>query len=486
MNSSLLLLLSAIMAPWLGPNIRIDHNDIPTNWVQSPAITLGPQTSSGQPVYVAFQKDSLLPSGFANSASIMFQKSTDGGRTWLPQDVLVQRGSPLAEWPDIVTDSEGNIYIVYENNSDSAAYCYDCVRSSDGGSTWSTPVSIHSRAYGWARIAVDSADNLFAAWTEGHVYSSVSTDKGTTWSPRVRVDDDTVKVECYYADAYVQPGTNHYLVVASAPYHHSGGYVSFHSYFYRSTDMGRTFEPGVQLDSLGGAFEPHVVADAQHIICDYTGKSEFPSRLVTESRTCYAPSDTWGSRVDIAELDPSCDMYYDGSKLAISADGHVHTALMIGNVDSAPYLAYYAYSSDHGASWSDRMLVSADTTVDAWDEDIAADSVGHAYIVWQKNPPHGQIWFATNNPVAIAEQTQDPDFTQPMATVVRNVLFLPEAASCKPQAASLLDISGREVMGLKPGANDVRALVPGVYFLREGGVSREQGGAAIRKVVIAR
>jgi hypothetical protein len=31
--------------------------------------------------------------------------------------------------------------------------------------------------------------------------------------------------------------------------------------------------------------------------------------------------------------------------------------------------------------------------------------------------------------------------------------------------ASLLDISGRKVMGLRTGANDVRALAPGVYFV---------------------
>jgi hypothetical protein len=41
-------------------------------------------------------------------------------------------------------------------------------------------------------------------------------------------------------------------------------------------------------------------------------------------------------------------------------------------------------------------------------------------------------------------------------------------------------------MDLRAGANAVRALAPGVYFLREGGVSREQGGAEISKVVIAR
>jgi hypothetical protein len=69
-------------------------------------------------------------------------------------------------------------------------------------------------------------------------------------------------------------------------------------------------------------------------------------------------------------------------------------------------------------------------------------------------------------------------------TVVQGVLFLPEATSRKPQAVSLLDVSGRRVMDLRPGANDVRALAPGVYFLR--GPKTEDGrlDAAVRKIVL--
>ena len=67
-------------------------------------------------------------------------------------------------------------------------------------------------------------------------------------------------------------------------------------------------------------------------------------------------------------------------------------------------------------------------------------------------------------------------------SIIRGVLFLAGAASHKPQAASLLDISGRKVLDLKPGANDVRALAPGVYFVRE---ARAQA-QAVRKVIISK
>jgi hypothetical protein len=49
----------------------------------------------------------------------------------------------------------------------------------------------------------------------------------------------------------------------------------------------------------------------------------------------------------------------------------------------------------------------------------------------------------------------------------------------------LLDVSGRKVLDLRPGPNDVRALSPGVYFVREAtGVKRE--ASCVTKVVVTR
>ena len=74
--------------------------------------------------------------------------------------------------------------------------------------------------------------------------------------------------------------------------------------------------------------------------------------------------------------------------------------------------------------------------------------------------------------------------TRKSATVVRSILLLPEAVSGERSAAGaqLLGISGRKVFDLHPGPNDVRALAPGVYFVREAQAQAQ----AVRKVVITR
>jgi len=73
--------------------------------------------------------------------------------------------------------------------------------------------------------------------------------------------------------------------------------------------------------------------------------------------------------------------------------------------------------------------------------------------------------------------------TRALPTVVRNVLYQgarPGSSSC-----CLLDISGRKVLDLHSGANDVRGLSPGVYFVREA-TSGQRSAANVRKVVVTR
>jgi len=70
--------------------------------------------------------------------------------------------------------------------------------------------------------------------------------------------------------------------------------------------------------------------------------------------------------------------------------------------------------------------------------------------------------------------------------LVRGILNMP----ADDAAASLHDASGRKVMALVPGENDVRHLAPGVYFVRtkgfEGSNGQEAKGSRVTKVVLER
>jgi len=68
-------------------------------------------------------------------------------------------------------------------------------------------------------------------------------------------------------------------------------------------------------------------------------------------------------------------------------------------------------------------------------------------------------------------------------TVVRGVLNLQAAIYDLKSEIALLDVSGRKVLDLNSGANDVSRLGPGVYFVRA--VSRELSAVGCHKVIIA-
>jgi hypothetical protein len=63
---------------------------------------------------------------------------------------------------------------------------------------------------------------------------------------------------------------------------------------------------------------------------------------------------------------------------------------------------------------------------------------------------------------------------RPSATVIRGMLMIGDRGPKTGDRAELLDASGRKVLDLKTGANDVSRLAPGVYFISERGTKNEE------------
>jgi YVTN family beta-propeller protein len=73
----------------------------------------------------------------------------------------------------------------------------------------------------------------------------------------------------------------------------------------------------------------------------------------------------------------------------------------------------------------------------------------------------------------------------PAPTVVRGVLRIRPTADGSQLTAALVDISGRKVMDLEPGENDVRSVAPGVYFVSERSAASGKR-STVTKVIINR
>jgi hypothetical protein len=105
--------------------------------------------------------------------------------------------------------------------------------------------------------------------------------------------------------------------------------------------------------------------------------------------------------------------------------------------------------------------------------------------------PAMPVWVPSGSGVEENHKPQAASI-KPGPTIVRGVLRLAiderrvshAAPSDGGRCGQLVDISGRKVIELRPGANDVTALAPGVYFVKEARAQRR--AQAIRKVIVAR
>jgi hypothetical protein len=113
-----------------------------------------------------------------------------------------------------------------------------------------------------------------------------------------------------------------------------------------------------------------------------------------------------------------------------------------------------------------------------WDGDGDLDMITCDY--------YGSVFLRENITPAGVEQTIN-DKRETMnagATLVRGTLNLQSAIYNLQFEIVLLDVSGRRVMSLRPGANDVSALAPGAYFIREEGLGiRDRGPGKTQKML---
>jgi hypothetical protein len=170
----------------------------------------------------------------------------------------------------------------------------------------------------------------------------------------------------------------------------------------------------------------------------------------------------------------------------------VDSCRFVNNGTAGVYFCYDAAGTVHNCDISDNFMYgvycedvndSIDARYNWWGDSTGpfhpdsnpggrgdTVSLGVRFRPWLTNPVYGLADLNVRAPVSQPKH----------ATIVRSVLLLPDAVGGEWLAgrARLLDISGRKVADLHPGANDVRRLSPGVYFVRE--------PSAVNKVAVTR
>ncbi len=176
-------------------------------------------------VYVAWSG----PLGI-NNFKLFFDKSTDGGNTWLENDIVA--GTQRGGWDYVVagiyrsnglpitlcdisnSPYRGTIYINYTDSAGPADHDVMVIKSTDGGNTWSAPIRINDDPAGkeqfFTWMSIDQVTGyLYCVFydrrnytnTQTDVYIARSTNGGTTWTnERISAAPFTPQSNIFFGD----------------------------------------------------------------------------------------------------------------------------------------------------------------------------------------------------------------------------------------------------------------------------------------------
>jgi hypothetical protein len=222
------------------------------------------------------------------SGQVLMSTSHDGGLTWSPGMSSADGAVGLGGEP--VVQPNGTVIVPFNGGG------IDAFRSTDGGKSWSTTVTVASpithqddggirAGFNLPAVAIDGSGKVYVAWSDcrfrsgcasNDVVMSTSTD-GRTWSAASRVPIDPIKgtVDHFLpgigADPATSGGTAHLAIVYYYyPVSACGSSCQLDVGFVTSQNGGKTWTKGKQLAGpMKLTWLP--LSDAGYMVADYIG-----------------------------------------------------------------------------------------------------------------------------------------------------------------------------------------------------------------------
>lgn len=351
---------------------------------------------------------------------MMLKVSSDGGATWGPDRFICEcrrvgaQADPIIE----VVPGTGHVYAVWMDGYDTKFS-----KSTDHGTTWSTPVKIYGKV-SWTDKPIlatsDDGQYVYVAFngpSGGDAYIARSTNAGATWTQSKVVDS----TRYYFAfDGDVLPNGTVVFSQASISYTGPGaspeGVVQYHA--IRSTNQGASWS-NVVLDSreIGEACEAdgcyadyylgHAVVSA-----DANGALVY---LHDGATTAGGPQTVWAQRSTDGGATWTAPVAISSSGVNSTfptvesrGSGDVRATYMQADGGGDAWNVWYRTSSDGGLTWTAPVKISDATSGTAYKSaagfrepygdygEISITSTGKTIAVWGEGDSYtgpGGVWF---------------------------------------------------------------------------------------------
>ena len=225
-----------------------------------PKLSYGPNGT----LYALYAVGKVVPGRRFPMSSLRLAKSADDGKTWAsPVTIASDSAFGTRNFHALHVGADGSLYVAWLEANQGKSKTF-LTRSTDAGTTWTTPVLADSnQSCPCCRTAIAAAGDgtLYLAWRSvfpGSVRDVVvarSTDHGATWAAPVRV----------HADNWVFDGCPHAgpsMQVDSAGTVHIAWWTGKEGaagvFYTRSTDTGATFAEPIALGAAEFSAPAHV------------------------------------------------------------------------------------------------------------------------------------------------------------------------------------------------------------------------------------
>lgn len=378
-------------ATWLNSDIRLDTDPAGSANSPSPQIAI-----SGNSLYVVWID---LRDG---RADIYFNRSLDSGTTWLPSDIRLDTDLPGTSWSGAVkvAASGGSVYVTWQDSRNGGSLPDDIYfnRSLDGGATWlATDLRLNTDQPGVAFAAnpqiATSGESVYVTWIDARddaplgtadIYFNRSLDSGATWiSSDTRLNTDLPGVAGVSGAQIAVSGDCVYVTWDDGRNGNSDIFLN------RSVDGGATWlSTDIRLNQIlplaAAALGPgiSVAGDAVYVIWDdrRNGQSDTYFNRSLDRGVTWLANDL---RLDTDQAGAS-DSY---AAQIVSSGDSIHVTWIDRRNDRFDADIYYNRSIDGGTTWltSDirlntdlpgaassmfpKIAASGDSVYVAWEDD---------------------------------------------------------------------------------------------------------------------
>ena len=379
------------------------------NWKMKLSSSIGDNIS--QRVNIVRSNDDRLIAFITDEEGLHQSNSFDYGKSWSDPELIFPYGGNVT--PVHVNGKLLGVLTVDKVTVGGQIYFHP--RQDNG---WGEAGSIRDTYWGDFNdlsFAVDSSGNIYCAWADwrkgnSDIYFSVSNDGGKTWNTNIRIDDDESGQEQSKPKILSTPGGVLYILWED----NRNPATLFDIYFSSSQNGGRTWSPNIKVnDDTARAWQitPSVVWDTKNklyaVWADYRdrGASGDVTSNIYFSRYEHN-RDKWSQNIRITDAQYGQNLQ---PRLHIEPDGLLY-CIWMNSEENQQNDIYLSHSKDEGRSWSrparvnDTLeLVSHDHRRSGW---LGYDREGEGIIGWSD-------WRTGEPEIYFARTLNQPDPARP-------------------------------------------------------------------------